>query len=54
MVYGKESWAWKSNPEQDGRLAHFPDARVAAFDDAGHWVHHDKLEEFLDLLRGFL
>jgi pimeloyl-ACP methyl ester carboxylesterase len=54
LVYGKESWAWKSNPEQDGRLAHFQQARVAAFDAAGHWVHHDKLDEFLDLLRGFL
>ena len=54
MVYGKESWAWKSNPEQDGRMTHFQNARVVALDDAGHWVHHDRLEEFLGLLRDFL
>ena len=54
MVYGKESWAWKSNPEEDGRLAHFADARVVAFDGAGHWVHHDRLAEFLGVLRNFL
>jgi pimeloyl-ACP methyl ester carboxylesterase len=54
MVYGKESWAWRSNPEEDGRLKHFPNARIAAFEGAGHWVHHDKLQEFLTLLRDFL
>jgi pimeloyl-ACP methyl ester carboxylesterase len=54
LVYGKESWAWSSNPEEDGRLAHFRDARVVAVDGAGHWVHHDRLEVFLDLLRTFL
>src|SRR5947209_12031906 len=52
LVYGKESWA--SNPEQDGRIRHFKDARAVSFDGAGHWVHHDRLEEFLDLLRSFL
>ncbi len=52
LVYGRESWA--SNPEQDGRLRHFRNARVAAFDRAGHWVHHDRLAGFLDEVRGFL
>jgi pimeloyl-ACP methyl ester carboxylesterase len=52
LVYGKESWA--SNPEQDGRIGHFKDARVVSFEGAGHWVHHDRLDGFLDLLRGFL
>jgi pimeloyl-ACP methyl ester carboxylesterase len=52
LVYGKESWA--SNPETDGRLRHFRDARVALFEGAGHWVHHDRLEEFLAEVRGFL
>jgi pimeloyl-ACP methyl ester carboxylesterase len=54
LLYGKESWAWASNPEEDGRLAHFRDARVVAVDGAGHWVHHDRLQEFLKLLRDFL
>lgn len=52
LVYGRESWA--SNPEDDGRLKHFRNARVAAFERAGHWVHHDRLAGFLDELRGFL
>ena len=45
LVYGKESWA--SNPEQDGRAMHFGNAKVVSFEGAGHWVHHDRLEDFL-------
>ena len=52
LVYGQESWA--SNPAEDGRLSHFQNARVARFDGAGHWVHHDRLEAFLAEVRGFL
>ncbi len=52
LVYGKESWA--ANPETDGRLRHFRHAHVVSFDGAGHWVHHDRLDAFLDLVRGFL
>lgn len=52
LVYGRESWA--SNPETDGRAKHFKNARVVTFDRAGHWVHHDRLPEFLALLKEFL
>jgi len=52
LVYGKESWA--SNPEEDGRIRHFRNARVVSVEGAGHWVHHDKLRVFLELLRDFL
>jgi len=52
LVYGRESWA--SNPADDGRIAHFANARVAVFDRAGHWVHHDRLEAFLAEARAFL
>jgi pimeloyl-ACP methyl ester carboxylesterase len=52
LVYGKESWA--RNPEEDGRLQYFQDARVVSVEGAGHWVHHDKLDVFLGLLRDFL
>ena len=52
LVYGKESWA--SNPEEDGRIRHFKNAKTVTVEGAGHWVHHDKLEVFLDLLGGFL
>ena len=51
LVYGKESWA--SNPEDDGRMQHFKNARVVSVEGAGHWVHHDRLQLFLDLLRDF-
>jgi pimeloyl-ACP methyl ester carboxylesterase len=52
LVYGKESWA--SNPEYDGRLMHFKTARVASLAGAGHWVHHDKLDEFMQITSDFL
>jgi len=52
LVYGKESWA--SNPQEDGRLRHFANARVVSFERAGHWVHHDRLDAFLEALNGFL
>jgi pimeloyl-ACP methyl ester carboxylesterase len=51
-VNGKESWA--SNPEKDGSLKHFKDARVVEFERAGHWVHHDRLDDFLTEVRAFL
>ena len=52
LVYGRESWA--SNPEDDGRVDHFANARVEVFEGAGHWVHHDRLEAFLTEARSFL
>ena len=52
LVYGSESWA--SNPATDGRAAHFAQARVEVIQGAGHWVHHDRLEEFLALVIPFL
>ncbi len=52
MINGKESWA--TNPETDGRLAFFKNAKVIEFENAGHWVHHDQLEGFLAAARAFL
>lgn len=52
LVYGRESWA--SNPEEDGRIAHFQNARAVGFDNAGHWVHHDQQDLFLEATRAFL
>ena len=52
LVYGKESWA--SNPAADGRARHFQSAEVVTLERAGHWVHHDRLDEFLALSRRFL
>lgn len=52
LALGLDSWA--SNPVQDGRAAHFPDARLVEFADAGHWVHHDQFDRFIAELRAFL
>src|SRR5229473_452945 len=52
LVYGKESWA--SNPQKDGRARHFKNARVVMVENAGHWVHHDQTEFFVETVREFL
>lgn len=52
LMRGTESWA--SDPAVDGRAAAFPDARVANVEGAGHWVHHDRLDVFLRVVREFL
>jgi pimeloyl-ACP methyl ester carboxylesterase len=52
LVYGRESRA--SNPLSDGRVMHFRHVEVASIEGAGHWVHHDRLGEFITLVRAFL
>jgi pimeloyl-ACP methyl ester carboxylesterase len=52
LVRGTESWA--SDPEEDGRAAAFRDYRLVNIAKAGHWVHHDQLEVFLQVVREFL
>ena len=52
LFHGKESWA--SNPEEDGRSQHFRNVQVASIKGAGHWLHHDRLDEFLAITRAFL
>jgi pimeloyl-ACP methyl ester carboxylesterase len=52
LCYGQQSWA--SNPAVDGRVQHFRDARVELFDQAGHWLHHDRRTEFIATVRAFL
>ncbi len=51
-IRGTESWA--TDPDEDGRSVHFQNARVVNFEGAGHWAHHDKLDEFLGVVRDFL
>jgi pimeloyl-ACP methyl ester carboxylesterase len=53
LLHGTES-RWAGNPATDGRAAHFRQARVVAVDGAGHWLHHDRLDEFLKIVREFL
>lgn len=52
LMYGKDSWA--SNPLDDGRIRHFRDARVISYENAGHWLHHDRFGQFMADLRAFL
>ena len=42
------------NPEANGVLSHFKQARAETVAGAGHWLHHDKPEEVLGLIRSFL
>ena len=52
LLYGANSWA--SNPETDGRLRHFRNAKVIEFENAGHWLHHDQFDLFMSTLDDFL
>ena len=52
ILYGRKSWT--SDPVADGRAAFFQHKRCVTFEDAGHWIHHDVLDEFLRLLNEFL
>jgi pimeloyl-ACP methyl ester carboxylesterase len=52
LVYGSQSWA--SNPDKDGRARHFQDAKVSLYDNAGHWVHHDRHDDFVKEISNFL
>ena len=52
LFHGKESWA--SNPLEDGRTQCFKNVQVASIKNAGHWLHHDQLEEFVARTRAFL
>jgi pimeloyl-ACP methyl ester carboxylesterase len=52
LIRGTDSWA--GDPERDGRLQHFQNARLVSIDRAGHWVHHDQLARFLEIAAQFL
>lgn len=45
LLYGAQSWA--SNPEVDGRIKHFNNAKVKVYENAGHWLHHDQTDQFI-------
>ncbi len=51
LVSGSESW-WASEDREDP-LPYFKNARHVEIKDAGHWVQHDQLDEFLELVKDF-
>jgi pimeloyl-ACP methyl ester carboxylesterase len=53
QVGGSESWGHRFMDRVE--LARvIPGARTEILDNAGHWVHHDRLDEFVALVRRFL
>lgn len=52
LLRGTESWA--TDPRKDGRASAFQQARCVDIARAGHWVHHDQLDEFLRVVRAFV
>jgi pimeloyl-ACP methyl ester carboxylesterase len=52
LLHGTESRA--GDPAADGRLALFRHARAVGIERAGHWLHHDRFDEFLRVVRAFL
>ena len=53
LISGSESWM-RSNAGTDELLGHFTQARHVVVDGAGHWVQHDQLDTFIDLIDDFL
>jgi pimeloyl-ACP methyl ester carboxylesterase len=52
IVGGADSW-WMRTPNREELAAAIPNSRVEIFENAGHWVHHDRFDAFVELLRGF-
>lgn len=52
LLYGTESRS--GNPAEDGRADAFRHAKVVGVERAGHWLHHDRLDVFLAIVREFL
>ena len=52
LIRGADSWA--KDPLELGIPDHFRNADFVTVEGAGHWVHHDRLDDFLKLVRDFL
>jgi pimeloyl-ACP methyl ester carboxylesterase len=52
LVWGHESWL--PDPEIDDRAYAIGDRQVLKVEGAGHWVHHDRLDVFLEESKRFL
>lgn len=52
MLWGKNSFA--QSPAEDGRVGYFSTARLIEYENAGHWLHHDQFDRFMDDVKAFL
>ncbi len=52
LIKGAESWAL--DPDKSGRADVIGDHKTVIIEKAGHWVHHDQLERFMEVLEEFL
>lgn len=52
LIRGTESWT--GDPNADGRTKHLRDFTTVAIEQAGHWVHHDQLDQVMDAIEPFL
>jgi pimeloyl-ACP methyl ester carboxylesterase len=52
LFWGRQSFA--IDPDQAEEAAALKDRRVVKVDRAGHWVHHDRLDVFLEETKKFL
>ena len=52
LVGGSDSY--HDNPINTGKIKFFRNAKVKIFQDSGHWVHHDRREDFIELVSSFL
>ena len=52
LIKGTGSWA--PDPEKSGRAMTIRNYRSVTIQDAGHWVHHDQLDRFLEVVTEFL
>jgi pimeloyl-ACP methyl ester carboxylesterase len=53
FLTGEESWHVATLDEAE-LVSHFQDARHVFIEGASHWLHHDQLERFLELVEDFL
>jgi len=52
LVWGRESWM--PDPDTEDRASVIRNRQVLKVDGAGHWVHHDRLDLFLEASKRFL
>lgn len=52
IIWSEEGWGRRDDFELD--LSPFHDVRAVRVDGAGHWVHHDQFDRFMELVTSFL